>query len=265
MLKKRRFFLTGSDYVYSRVCNAILEDELKELRVEVAGDGYVPLQEVRPAAFADLVRKIKTSGADAILNNIDSDQANIAFFQALAEAGVKGKDLPCISFSFYEVGLNTLSDRAAADHYFVGSYFQSLSNPANQEFLKRLRARFPTTRAANDPMATAYSGVHLWARAVAEAGSDHPDAIRKALVHQQFEGPEGLIRIDPTNQYAVRRTLIGRAVNNREIEVVYQSPKPVPPVPFPPSRTRAQWEDFLHQLYLRWGHSWEAPPEKEGR
>jgi urea transport system substrate-binding protein len=259
LLKKRRFFLTGSDYVYSRVCNAILEDELKELRVEVVGDGYVPLQEVRPAAFADLVRKIQKSGADCILNNIDSDQANIAFFHALAEAGVKGKDLPSLSFSFYEVGLNNLADQAVADHYFVGSYFQSLPNPANQKFLERLKARYPTTIAANDPMATAYSGVHLWARAVTEARSDHPDAIRRTLAHQQYEGPEGLIKIDPANNYAIRRTLIGRAVNNREIDVVYQSPKPVPPEPFPPTRTRAQWEDYLRRLYEGWGHSWEAP------
>ena len=61
-------------------------------------------------------------------------------------------------------------------------------------------------------MATAYSGVRLWAQAVAEAGSDRPDAIRRALRHQKYDGPEGLIRIDPKNQYAVRKTLIGRAV-----------------------------------------------------
>jgi urea transport system substrate-binding protein len=265
ILKKRRFFLVGSDYVYSHACNAILRDEIKELRAECVGEEYVPLLKVGPARCAEVVRKIRDSGADAILNTIDGNQVNIAFFQALAEAGIRGKDVPCISFSFYEVGLQNLDDRTAADHYYAASYFQSLPNQPNRDFLQRLQAKYPTRSAANDPMATAYTGVHLWAKAVAEAGSDRPDAVRKALAHQQYDGPEGLIRIDPATNYAVRRTMIGRAVNNREIKVVFWSPEPVMAEPFAPTRTRAQWEDFLHRLYLKWGHSWEAPAEKASR
>ncbi len=264
LLKKRRFFLVGSDYVYSHACNAVLCDELKALRVECTGERYLPLHEVRPTRCAELARTIRDSGADAILNTIDGDQANIAFFHALAEAGVRGKDVPCISFSFFEIGLSHLDEQAAADLYFAASYFQSLPTEANRKFLARLQARYPG-RPANDPMATAYSGVHLWALAVAQAGSDHPAAIRKALVRQQYDGPEGLLKIDPANNYAVRKTMIGRAVNNREIKVVFLSPEPVVPQPFAPTRTRAQWEDFLRQLYLDWGRSWEAPPDKEIR
>jgi urea transport system substrate-binding protein len=236
----------------------MLGDRLKELKAERAGEEYVPLHEVRPARFAELARKIKESKADAILSTIDGNQANIAFFRALAEAGIQAKEVPCISFSFYEVGLRELSEKEAADHYFVAGYFQSLSNPSNRAFLERFKARYPT-RPVNDPMATAYTGVHLWAKAVAEAGSTHPDAIRAALRHQQYEGPEGLVRIDPDTQYGVRSTLIGRAVGNRAFKVVFASPEPVMPEPYPPTRTRAQWEAFLQGLYRDWGNHWEGP------
>jgi urea transport system substrate-binding protein len=258
LLGKHRFFQVGSDYVYSHVCNEILRGRLKELRAECVGEEYVPLHGVRPRRFAEIVEQIKKSGADAILNSIDGNQANIAFFHALAEAGLQAKEVPCISFCFFEGGLRELPEREAADHYSVASYFQSLSNPVNRDFIKRLKARYPT-RPANDPMATAFSGVHLWAQAVAEAGSTNADTIRRALRRQEFDGPEGMIRIDPTTQYAVRATMVGQAAGNREFEVVFVSPKPVVPEPFPGPRTRAQWEQFLQGLYKQWGDRWEGP------
>jgi urea transport system substrate-binding protein len=255
-LDKHRFFLVGSDSVYSHACNEILREQLKKVRAECAGEEYVPLQAVRPARLAQIARQIKASGAQTIFSTIDGNLVNQAFFHALAEEGIRGKDLPCFSFSFFEVGLRDLDERTAADHYFVASYFQSLPGAANRDFLRRVHALHPT-RPVNDPMATAYSGVHLWAQAVAEAGSDHPDAVRAALRHQQFKGPEGLIRIDPDNQYGVRKTLIGRAVGNREIKVEFTSPEPVLPDPYPGPKTRAEWEKFLQGLYRGWGNHWE--------
>ncbi len=255
-LDKHRFFLVGSDYVYSHVCNEILREQLKKLRAECVGEEYVLLQAVRPARLAQLARQIKASGAQAVLSTIDGNQVNQAFFHALAEEGITGKDLPCFSFSFDEVGMHELDERTVADHYFVASYFQSLPGTANRKFVQRVHALYPT-RPVNDPMATAYCGVHLWAQAVAQAGSDRPEAIRTALRRQQFKGPEGLIRIDPENQYGVRKTLIGRAIGNREIKVEYTSPEPVLPDPYPGPKTRAQWEEFLQKLYREWGHHWE--------
>jgi urea transport system substrate-binding protein len=255
-LDKHRFFLVGSDYVYPHACNEILREQLKTLRAECVGEAYVPLQAVRPALLAEVAAKIKASGAQAILSTIDGNQVNQAFFNALAEKEIRGKDLPCFSFSFFEVGLRDLDERTAADNYFVASYFQGLDTPANRAFVQRFQAAYPA-RPINDPMATACSGVHLWAQAVAEAGSDRPEAVRKALRHQQYEGPEGLIRIDPKTQYAVRKTLIGRAVGNRDIKIEFTSPEPVLPDPFPGPKTRVQWQEFLDGLYRKWGNRWE--------
>jgi urea transport system substrate-binding protein len=255
-LDKHRFFLVGSDYVYSHACNEVLREQLTKLRAECVGEEYVPLQGVRPSRLAEVAGRIKASGAQAVLNTIDGNQVNLAFFHALAEKDVRAKDLPCFSFSFFEVGLHDLDEATAADNYFVASYFQSLDTPANRAFVKRVQAAQPTGP-VNDPMATAYSAVHLWARAVAEAGSDHPDAVRATLRNQKYDGPEGPIRIDPGNQYAVRKTLIGQAVGNREIKVVFTSPEPVIPDPFPGPKTREQWQEFLDGLYRRWGNHWE--------
>ncbi len=258
MLGKHRFYFVGSDYVYSRASNEILRDRLKALRAEVVGESYVSLQEARGSEFSRIVKKIQASGADVILSTVDGHQANLVFFHALVEADIDAKALPCVSFSFYETELRHLDERDAVGHYAVGNYFQSLPGPVNADFLKRFKAKHPT-RVVNDTMEAAYCGVHLWAQAVAEAKSDRPLAIRDALRHQQYEGPEGRIQIDPVTQHALRTARIGRAENNQGFRIVFASPEPMPAEPFPPTRTRAEWEEFLQGLYRGWGNHWEKP------
>jgi urea transport system substrate-binding protein len=258
LLGKRRFFLVGSDYVYSHACHAIIRDRLGVLHAEVAGEEYVPLPEVRGAVFDRIAAKVKASGAQAILSTVDGQQANLTFFHALTEAGVTPRDVPCISFSFSEVDLRHLDERDAVGHYAAANYFQSLDTPANKEFLRRFYARHPT-RSVSDSMVAAYSGVYLWKQAVEEAGGDRPPAIRAAMRHQKFAAPEGWIQIDPKTQHAIRKARVGVAVSNRAFKVEFESPEPMDPEPFPPTRTRAQWEAFLQKLYRGWGDHWEAP------
>jgi urea transport system substrate-binding protein len=256
--KKKRFFLVGSDYVYSRAANAILRDQLKEFNVECVGEDYVPLQVASSPKFADIAAQIKKSEADAVLSTVDGAQSNFVFFHALAEARLTSKDCPVISFSFYETELRSLNERDADGHFAVANYFESIRTPENQDFIKRFRKRHPT-RVVNDPMVAAYSSVYLWKQAVDEKRDPSPALIRDAMVHQKFAGPEGMLAIDPADRHALRTARIGRAVGNREFKIEFVSPEPMPAVPFPPTRTRKQWEGFLEDLYKGWGNRWEGP------
>jgi urea transport system substrate-binding protein len=47
--------------------------------------------------------------------------------------------------------------------------------------------------------------------------------------------------------------------DRREFQIEFISPAPMPAEPFPPSRTRAQWEAFVQGLYRGWGDRWENP------
>lgn len=254
---RRKFFLVGTDYIYSRACNAILKDEMEVKKVEFAGEAYVPMH-ASSAKFMEVVEKIQESGADAVLSTVDGDDANLAFFHALTEGGINAKETPVISFSFFETALHRLDDRDTIGHYAVANYFESMTNPENVAFLERFRARFPTG-VANDPIVTAYTGVYLWKQAVTEAGDEGAAAVRPAMANQKYNGPEGLLAIDGTTRHGIRTARIGEVVNNREFEIVFSSPRPIMPAPFPPTRTRAQWEEFLQGLYKKWGDRWEAP------
>ncbi len=257
-LGKRRFFLVGSDHVYSQTCSAIIQDQLKLKHADCVGTGFVPLRETASSKFATIAKQIKESGADVIFSTVDGHQANLNFFHALADAGVKAKESPVFSFSFFEDELRNLDERDTIGHYSVACYFESLDDPENVSFLKQFKAVYPTS-VVNDPMEAAYCGVYLWKEAVLEAGNDNPATVRAAMAHQKFEAPEGLIAMYPANHHAIRTARIGRVVNSREFEVVYSSPKPLLPEPFPSTRTRRDWDAFLQKLYRDWGNRWEGP------
>ncbi len=112
-------------------------------------------------------------------------------------------------------------------------------------------------------MVAAYTGMHLWAAAVEAAGTVDVRAIREAIVDQQFDGPEGLVRIDPRTRHAVRRARIGRVTPDLEFETVWLSPEPILPKPFPDSRGEKDWDDFESELFIGWKNHWRpnAPPK----
>jgi urea transport system substrate-binding protein len=139
--------------------------------------------------------------------------------------------------------------------YSAAGYFQSVDRQPGG-LLEQLRQRSPERR-VNDAMQAAYHGVYLWKKAVEAAGGTETGPLRKALKVQKVQGPEGPLRIDGPTQHTWRWARIGRVAAGGQFKVVWQSPEPLQPRPFPQSRSRAQWEEFLADLYRGWGDRWE--------
>lgn len=251
---KRRFFLIGSDYIFPRAAGAIIKDALAEMDVEPVGEVYVPLGY---ADFDKIVRQIRESKADVILNMINGS-SNLAFFHDLREGGIFSSEVSTISFSIAEPELRDMNIQELAGDYAAWSYFDSVETPENQDFVKRFHTRYNPTRVISDPMQTAYFSVKLWAQAIEQAGSVEPSVIRTAMVEQKLAAPEGAVWIDQSNGHTWKASRIGTITEEAQIEIIWSSPKPVVPVPFPKTRTRAQWENFLKSLQSRWNGNWSA-------
>jgi urea transport system substrate-binding protein len=254
-LHKQKFFLVGSDYVFPRCANAIIRDTASTLDVEIVGEEYLPLGK---SNVEQIVQKIVAARPDAILNTINGD-TNIAFFRALRAAGLLSEKVPTISFSISEEELSSLSTKDIAGDYAAWNYFNAVDRPQNRAFVKRLQARYGTQRIASDPMEAAYFGVHLWARAVADANSVDVRAIRQAATRQEFDAPEGLVRIDPVTQHTSKVFRVGRITAAGRFEVVYSSEVSIAPIPYPSTRSQGEWDAFLMELRLRWGGNWASP------
>ncbi|MBM4073113.1 MAG: serine/threonine protein kinase [Planctomycetes bacterium] len=256
-LKKKRFFLVGSDYVFPHAANEIVKDYVKSLAAQVVGVGYLPLGSSK---VAGLVAAIVKARPDMIVNTINGD-SNVAFFRELRAAGITAKDVPCLSFSIGEDGLRSLDIADIQGDYTAWPYFQSIDTPANREFVERFCEQHPQ-RSVSDPTECAYVGVKMWARAVQDAGSLDPKNIRQFLRNQEFDAPGGRTRIDPGTQHTYKRPRIGRFNADGKFEIVWRAAELVAPEPYPSSRTAAVWNAFTHDLYMGWGNRWSAPAVK---
>lgn len=254
----KRVFLVGSDYVFPRMANAIIKDQVKALRGEVVGEMYVPLGSPDVGPMIEQILKTKP---DVILNSINGD-TNVAFFHALQQAGIKADNIPTMSFSIGENELLRMDAKAMAGNYAAWNYFQSIETPENHQFLKDLRARYGPDRVASDPVETAYFSANLWAQAVRDAKSVAPTDVGQALRGQGRIAPGGLVYIDQDTQHTWKYARIGRMRPDGQFDIVWSSDKPVQPQPFPLFRTRREWIKMLDELNHQWNGHWAAPATK---
>jgi urea transport system substrate-binding protein len=249
---RRRWFLVGSDYVFPVTANAIVRDEAKARGCEVVGETYLLLGSTEVAGVVKMIRDAKP---DLIVNTINGD-TNVAFFRALRRAGVTSKATPTLSAKISEGELDSLEPAEVAGDYVAAAYFASLDTPQNKDFLRRFARRYGEGRPVSAAMEAEYTNVLLWAKAARAANSADPRAVRVAIAGMSFDAPRGLIRVDPATLHTVQTARVAQLDGSGRLVQVYLSPRPVVPEPFPPSRTRANWESFLQELYKRWGGRW---------
>ena len=253
----KRFFLVASDNVFPRAANEVIRDQVAALGAQIVGEAYLPLGSSDVQGAVD---RIVASQPDAILNTINGD-SNVAFFRALRAAGVTPEQVPTMSFSIGEPELQAMHLPEMVGDLAAWNYFQSLDSAENRDFVGSFKGRFGADRVVGDPMEAAHFGVHLWAQTVEEVGTDDPRLVLLALGGQSLVAPEGMVHIDPQNHHTWKTVRIGRILADGQFDVVWDSDRPVRPVPYPPTRPRAAWDDLLDALHRGWGNRWAAPGE----
>jgi len=251
----KKFFLVASDYVFPHSANEIIKAQVAALGGQIVGEEYLLLGSKETKG---IVRKIKVARPDVILNTLNGD-TNVAFFAELRIAGVTPDRIPTVSFSIGEKELRSMNPNAMAGDYAAWNYFQTIDSSDNHEFVRRFKEKFGADTMLTDPMEAAYIGVHLWAQAARDAGSIDPIAVRKAVLDQSFNAPEGIVHLDPETQHLWKTVRIGKIRPDGQFDIVWTSDNPIRPTPYPPYRSKTEWEKFLHDHYQGWGQSWVNP------
>ena len=261
-LKARRFYLVGSDYIWPHCVNAIVKDQLKAFGAEVAGEYYIGFGSTG-SDVGDAIRAIKSAGPDVIISTVAGD-TNAPFYQGLMTAGIGPERVPVIAFGIAEDELRSLPLKDMVGDYAAWNYLQSIDRPENREFIRRFQARYGTDRVTSDVIVASYNSVHLWAQAVKEGLSDRTAEVRKFLLHQSLNAPEGIISIDQETQHTWRPVYLGRIRADGQFDIVWKLDKPVRPVPYPAWRTRREWDQYVEALYTSWGENWFNPRKGPG-
>jgi urea transport system substrate-binding protein len=251
----KRLFLVGSDSLYSHAAHEIIKAQANALGVQIVSEDYF-LPGTKD--FASVVQKIKVFKPDVILNTLSGD-ANVAFFTELRREDVTADRIPTLSFSLGEQELAAMDPKIVAGNYGSRNYFQSIVSEANTVFVKAFKKKYGETRVIDDPVEAGYFGVYLWAQAVADAGTDNVNAVRKAIQGQSFSAPEGVVYMDPETRHTWKTVRIGIIKEDGQFAIVWTSGKPVRPVPYPLSKLKAEWEKFMEDLYQGWGQMWTNP------
>src|SRR5687768_12586975 len=128
-----RWVLEGTDYVYPRTTNRILEAYLKSKGV-AAGDisiNYTPFGHSDWQTRVAAIRKFGSAGRKtAVVSTINGD-ANVPFYKELGNQGVAAKDIPSVAFSVGEEELAGIDTKPLVGHLAAWNYFQSVNVPAN--------------------------------------------------------------------------------------------------------------------------------------
>src|SRR5216110_3003028 len=183
--KVQRWVLAGTDYVYPRTTNKILEAYLKSkgVKQEDIMINYTPFGHADWQSIVADIKKFGSAGKKtAVVSTINGD-ANVPFYKELGNQGLKAKDIPVVAFSVGEEELAGVDTKPLVGHLAAWNYFQSVKDPANEAFIKTWQAFTKNPkRVTNDPMEAHVIGFAMWIEAVKKAGTTDPDAVIDAIV-----------------------------------------------------------------------------------
>jgi urea transport system substrate-binding protein len=229
--KVKRWVLAGTDYVYPRTTNKILEAYLKAKGVapEDIMINYTPFGHSDWQTIVADIKKFGSAGKKtAVVSTINGD-ANVPFYKELGNQGVKAKDIPVVAFSVGEEELAGLDTKPLVGHLAAWNYFQSIKDKGNEEFIAKWKAFTKNPkRTTNDPMEAHVIGFAMWVAAVQKAGTTDPDKVIAALPGTKAPNLTGGVSEMLPNHHITKPVFIGEIKGDGQFNVVWKTPGLVP-------------------------------------
>jgi urea transport system substrate-binding protein len=238
-LKVKRWVLAGTDYVYPRTTNKILEAYLKAKGVAKKDImiNYTPFGHSDWQSIVADIKKFGSSGKKtAVVSTINGD-ANVPFYKELGNQGIKAEDIPVVAFSVGEEELSGIDTKPLVGHLAAWNYFMSVDTTKNAAFIKQWQDFIKNPkRVTNDPMEAHYIGFNMWVKAVEKAGSTDPAKVQEAIIGVEFPNLTGGTAKMLPNHHISKPVLIGEIQDDGQFATVWQTNKVV---------DGDAWSDFL--------------------
>ena len=233
-LGRKKFYLIGANYIYPKETNREVKALLEKHGGETVAEEYSPLGHTE---FSTNINKIAASGCDVVFSDLVGDQV-IAFYKQFRQFGIKAEDLPICTPITTEQEILAMGPENALGHYTSFNYFQSVDTPENKEFVSRYKAKYGDKEVTNAVMEAAYFQTYLLAQAIEKVGTTDTDAlIFEGLPGQEFQAPQGKVKIDEKNHHTYLWARIGKANAEGQFDVVWKSDDWIRPDP---------WVDLLY-------------------
>ncbi len=223
----QRWVLAGTDYVYPRTTNKILEAYLKSkgVKQEDILINYTPFGHSDWQTIVADIKKFGSAGKKtAVVSTINGD-ANVPFYKELGNQGIKATDIPVVAFSVGEEELAGIDTKPLLGHLAAWNYFMSVDNAENKAFISRWKAYTKNPkRVTNDPMEAHVIGFAMWVKAVEKAGSFEPARVIDAMVGVSVPNLTGGLSAMMPNHHITKPVLIGEIQADGQFNVVSTTP-----------------------------------------
>lgn len=238
-MKVKRWVLAGTDYVYPRTTNKILEAYLKakgvkdeDIMINYTPFGHSDWQNI----VADIKRFGSAGKKTAVVSTINGD-ANVPFYSELGNQKVSAEDIPVIAFSVGEEELSGIDTKPLVGHLAAWNYFMSVEDKTNDAFIKTWKSFIKNDkRVTNDPMEAHYIGFNMWVKAVEKAGTTNPDKVIDSIIGVEVPNLTGGTSKMLPNHHITKPVLIGEIQDDGQFLTVWQTDGLVP---------GDAWSDFL--------------------
>jgi len=238
-VKVKRWVLAGTDYVYPRTTNKILEAYLKAkgVKAEDIMVNYTPFGHSDWQSIVSDVKKFGSQGKKtAVVSTINGD-ANVPFYKELGNQGVKASDIPVIAFSVGEEELSGVDTKPLVGHLAAWNYFMSGDTKENDAFIKQWHTFIKDKkRVTNDPMEATYIGFNMWVKAVEKAKSTDASKVQTSIIGVKAPNLSGGMSEMLPNHHITKPVLIGEVQADGQFQTVWKTKGLVP---------GDAWSDFL--------------------
>jgi urea transport system substrate-binding protein len=218
-----RWVLAGTDYVYPRTTNKILDAYLKSHGVAESDImiNYTPFGHSDWQSIVSDIKKFGSAGKKtAVVSTINGD-ANVPFYKELGSQGISSSDIPVVAFSVGEEELSGMDTSPLVGHLAAWNYFMSVDAEENDEFIDSWHKFIgDEKRVTNDPMEASYIGFNMWVKAVEKAGTTDPAAVQDALIGVSVPNLTGGLSTMMPNHHISKPVLIGEIQDDGQFEVV---------------------------------------------
>ncbi|MVA59790.1 transporter substrate-binding protein [Agrobacterium vitis] len=229
----RRPFIVGSNYIWGWEVSRIARELTEASGGQVVADRYMPLGSTQ---VDHLIAEIRQKRPDFILSNLvgQSAAAFLAAYDALRreDPAFGPQHCPVTACNLCETDLAGLEPSARIGHITTSVYFQGLETEENQAFKAGIARRHGQDRRLTTPFVSTYTAVMVLAQAIADVGSDMPEAVRHAATNRLFRTPLGPLKIDPRTQHAALRPHIALSDHDGSFTLFQSAPVPIEADPY---------------------------------
>ena len=194
----KRVYTIAADYNFGQISAEWIRQIVKENHGEMVGEEFIPLA---VSQFSQTISNIQAAKPDFLATlMVGSNQ--VSFFEQAAAAQLK---TPMASFVngpvFFEH--KVFQPPTFNNMYIAANYMEEFDTPANKDFVKRWRAKYPDEKYINQVGENAYLSAFLYAKGVELAKTTKQDAVIAALEGNDvcIDAPEGHICVEPKSHH----------------------------------------------------------------